>query len=125
MIEEEVESYWSLELEELRLLDSIMLDLLSKKIKKKYKADVYYLRLSLLKLIMQSNDSNNKYLIFKKQDVEEEIVFEFYKLVLNHFYQHQEYLEVHKDINYIAQATSFNKTNLEEYFKRKNSDAQF
>lgn len=106
--------YWDFVYEDLKLFDSIMLNILTKKIVQKYPRDIYFLRLHLIEMVLPWT-IKGKPLVLEKSVKGAKIIGDFFKLALNKFYMHPEHWEYRYKKDYKEQSESFNINELEKY----------
>jgi len=108
---------WNMVYEDLKLLDSIALEILPDKLIKNYQKDIYFLRLNFLEMALPWIIKEN-FLILEKPAEGEEIINEFCKSALNKFYMHPEHWKYRSKKEYKKQPVSFNIDKFEKFLKK-------
>ena len=117
----EFDKFWRTLYQDLKKLDSCVKRNLPQKIKKKSRQDIYYLRLNFLEMAIPYL-VNEKHLVLGKPDKGKEILYDFFKKVLNQFYDSKDYWKSRMD-EYTPQHESYSDDKFEEYFSAMSEQA--
>jgi len=110
---------WNVVYRDLKLLDSIVLELLPDKIISKYPRDLYFLRLNFIDMALPWIIKEQFLILDKLAEAEgEKNINEFCKLALNKFYMHTEHWKYRSKKEYKKQSASFNLKEFEKYLEK-------